>query len=224
MPEAPGFTNRQIAKAMGEAIGMEIFSLEYTVLTLLHEVKCASHKEILFSTLCSPATLQRKLSFLTARRLIESAVDLDDKRRRIFTLTDKTRAVLDDELSFFVDWDPERSECVIGIFDLVKILEGKLKIQIFENEYKISTLIYHNDGLSTVDLFELSGLSQGSFYMALKNMRESGRVVTQRDEFDKRIVRHFMPDNIRNIIDLAHRDLSQWSGAALGDMDQSAPT
>jgi len=204
-------TNRQVAMALGKVIGMDIFSLEYGILSFLHEVRRASQKEILFSISCSPATLQRKLGFLGARGLIGAAIDVSDKRRRVFTLMDPVRRILDEELAHFADWRPNGKNSTDGLSALVDRLEKRLNIDIFGSEYKISVTIYFNNGITNLSLLEKSGIPRGSFYSVLKKLKNSEIIYYNIDKIDKRIKRYYINSEIEEKIDDYHEILSNWS-------------
>ena len=99
-----GNTNRDISLSLGQALGIAIFSPEYEILLLLHDVGEVSHKDISSMLRPSSATLDRRLAVLRARGLIESARDHVDLRRRLLSLTHKARQILDEELAFFLSW------------------------------------------------------------------------------------------------------------------------
>lgn len=215
MSGAPGPTNRQIAMSLGDVIGMEVFSLEYAILIFLHEVGRASQKEVLFGIGCSPATLQRKLGFLDTRGLVGSTVDMSDKRRRVFILTDAARRTLDEELAYFANWGQGGESGVDGLSALVARLERRLGIGIFGYKYKIALVVYYSNGIPNLSLFRESGLSKGNFYSVLKSMVEDGILLTKRDMIDKRIVRYYIDNRVRKKIDNAHRGLSNWSNTGM---------
>lgn len=210
MPNNLGVENRRIALALGRSIGMDVFSHEYGILIFLHGVGRASHKEVLFSACCSTATAQRKLDLLTGKALVETAIDTADKRRRIFGLAPRTHAILDEELRFFYGWDKKRNDCKSSMEMLVENLEARLGVQVFSPEYKITIILYNRTGSNTLEIFEKSGLSQGNFYNVLRAMKCAGTIISLRDECDKREMRYYLSEKVRDAIDSAHLQLSLW--------------
>ena len=217
MSNGAASTNREISLALGEAIGMEIFSFEYGILTFLHETGCAAHKEILFSIGCSPATLQRKLSYLSSRELIGSIVDAGDKRRRVFALTEAAKSTLDEELTYFAGWGQQGGDYAEGLSTLVANLEKRLNIHVLGWEYKVAIILFYSNGIPNLELLKESGLSQGNFYAVLKSMKDKKAIYSKRDDTDKRVTRYFLADDVKEKINTSHSELASWSAATLGE-------
>ena len=97
-------SNRQIASDLGQDLGIDLFSLEYEILTLLHESGDLSHKELSGLLRPSSATLERRLAWLRTRGLVTTARDRSDLRRCSYALSDDARSVLESELAFFSSW------------------------------------------------------------------------------------------------------------------------
>lgn len=211
MSETSRPTNREIATALGEAIGIDIFSLEYEILAFLHEAGGASHKEILFSLGCSAATLQRKLNHLAARELIRSDIDEDDRRRRVFILTGATKCILDEELHRFLNWNINQDDNATIAYSIAINLEMTLNIEIFNPEYRLFILLYYAEELPTSKLRVESGLPHSRFYSSLSNLRGKNIIIPKEYGSDMRIASYLINDEARKLADSAHIKLSIWS-------------
>lgn len=206
-----GNNNRETANELSKIIGVDVFSHEYEILTLLHEAGNLSYHDM--SCLLSPssATLERRLGLLCGKGLIDSARESVDRRRRKFVLTGKARRVLDEELAFFSSWPSHQSDAAIAIAGLVGNLQERLGVRIFDQEYQLVLNLYRKDGSCTSTLRSLTQISQGGFFNKMKALKASGIVGSVHDKNDNRRVQIFLSNWVTRAIDDAHADLNRWA-------------
>jgi DNA-binding MarR family transcriptional regulator len=202
--------NREIAITLSQIIGIDIFSHEYEILALLHEAGDISYKDISCLLRPSSATLERRLEVLCYKRLVESARDNADHRRRKFALTGEARRILDEELAFFSSWPSRQSDASAAIAGLVSNLQKRLGIRIFEQKYQLVLGLYRKDSAHTLSLLSLAQISRGGFFGKLKELKAAGIVRSVRDNKDHRQVQIFLSDWVTRAVDDAHSDMNRW--------------
>lgn len=208
-----GKTNREIANEVKQAIGVDVFSKEHQILTLLHDAGFASHKDLSCLLSASAATLDRRLAVLAGKGLISSGRDHADLRRRSYSLTPKARAILEEELAYFLGWSASGTSLPGAAGDLpqfVANLQARLGIGVLDQKYKIIISAFSNGGASTLSIFDTAGLPQGSFYNKLKQLKDAGILQSIRDHQDERRLQIFLSDRVVRVINEAHFELNSW--------------
>lgn len=204
-------TNREIAIALGEALGFNIFSSDYDILVLLHETETASHKDLASCLSPSSATLDRRLNVLRCKGLVDAAVDGVDQRRRNFALTPEARQILDEELSLFCTWRASQPDASAALQGMIGRLQSRLRMKIFDPRYGLMVSAYRNDGVRTLPLRELAQVSQGTFFNKLRELKETGVVDSVRDSDDGREVRVYLSKWALRAMDDANGDMIKWA-------------
>jgi DNA-binding MarR family transcriptional regulator len=209
--------NRDLANLVSQELGLDVFTKEYDILTLLHEAGEVSFNDLYFELQTSGSTIGRKLGRLRDKGLITSRLDDADLRRRKFALPGRVRTILDTELAFFRSWDNSRHESKDRLSDLVTNLNKGLGIKILGQDYKLIVGCFSQDGPSAAALLDFAAISQGGFYARLKRLQHEGMIQSVRETGDKRKSRIFLSDHVVGAVTEAHCELQKWASRSLPD-------
>ncbi len=207
--------HRDVANSLGREIGVDVFTAEYDLLTLLHEAGEASFNDLYFHLEMSGSTIGRKLARLRDKGLIISRLNEADLRRRKFDLSNGVRSILDTELAFFSSWEHAGAEPRDKLSNMVANLKQNLGVEVLGQDYKLIIGCYSQDGPGASALLDFADMSQGSFYAKLRQLQENGLVSSVRETEDQRKSRIYLADYVVGAVADAHSELHKWASKSL---------
>lgn len=202
-------TNRDVAIILGTALGIEIFSEEYRVLTDLHEYGGVAYSVLEQSSPATRATFQRKLRNLKIIGLVNCQPSHLDRRVRTYSLTPQARQQLDTELAFLGSWPSSGNHLELDVF--LERIASSLKTRVFSQEYTLLLGLFSHGQMYATELKHWSKLPHASFYAKINLLVTNGHVLDLGDELDHRRACLALTDRTRQLICDAHADLEAWA-------------
>lgn len=203
-----------LVKQVQHTFGIPVISCEYGMILHLFESGPQTASNLMDQTPVGSTTFFKKLGELLDAGLIGKARDTGDGRRSIYSLSDYTQTVLNEEMSSVRDrlWQLTHADMPgdYTIQDFIQRTIARLKIRFFSCEFHILLFLYEARMASAGDIFTHCRVSSTKFYAALENISEKRLVIGADDAADRRRRLYCLPDEVREQMDAVHGNLHAW--------------
>lgn len=209
-----GGVSQDIAVCLIERLKLRIVTVEYGIVLHLYDRSHVSAGELCAISGASTASFYAKLKCLVATGLLCSEPSGLDRRIRLYSLSNRTREILDEEYSFLPGWMDRRMSghhCMRGeLITFIGKCSKRLSIKFFSTEYKVLIDIYDHVTLSSKEIVSLNPSSPTSVYSALKSIADADLITVKVDEQDHRMRLYQLKDRVRDFLNDQHISLSRW--------------
>lgn len=191
--------------------GIRVLTPAYQILIELHEHGWSTSGDLLANCQLTPATFQKYLADLLARGLIWWEKDPADGRRRRYSLTEGTRAVLNEELKFYARWQARSTETERSFEHFLSRMRTSPGIRLLTNEFKVLVMLYDRGELTTGQLLAYNGASAGVFYITLRRLSDLKLIRELSVPGDGRQKLHQLTERSQVLMEQLHREMSEWA-------------
>lgn len=191
--------------------GIRVLTPPYQILIELHEHGWSTSGDLLANCQLTPATFQKYLADLLARGLVWWEKDPGDGRRRRYSLTEGTRAVLNEELKFAVRWQIHSTEPERSFEHFLCRMRARLGIRLLSNEFNVLVMLYDKGQLTTGQLLSFNGASAGVFYITLRRLTDLKHIRELSVPGDGRQKLHQLTERSQVLMEQLHREMSEWA-------------
>lgn len=196
--------------AMSE-LGIRMLTAAYQILLYLHENGDATSGEILAHCHLTPATFQKYLADLVARKLVRWERDRQDGRRHRYQLDEQARHILNEELRFAIRWEIQSTDPDRSLETFITRMRKRLNIRVFSNESQILLMLYDRGKLTTGQLRSYLSASPGVFYVTLRRLVDLKHIRDLPAPGDGRQKLHELTERSRALMEQIHMELRQWA-------------
>lgn len=212
-------TKSEIGRNISKILNINVFSFEYAVVLDLYECGAASSGDLKSRSIAGGTVFYHTIRNLLASGIIVAGGDAVDGRRRVYRLSSWAREILDEEFSFLLDWykpDPLNGDKAgDSLTTFIRNTKERLKIRFFSCEYQIILMVYEFEPCTTGDLLQMCGVSNTTFFSALRKLAGRGLIQAEADGGDHRIKKYRLPLWVREAQDQLRHELQQWAKQTL---------
>jgi DNA-binding MarR family transcriptional regulator len=217
-----------IMRDVEAALQIRTMTFEYEIVACFFDYNSLTPQELARLSRCSHSALSTVLRRLEGRKVIYSEVHPDDKRSRVYRLSDKSwehirRGRIDYGVTTFEEWRSNGNTQLLRIYG--SSIRKVMGIRHMTCEYQILLNLYYRSGITNVEFTDIVDASLTTFNRDLRTLCEMGLVRSERDPSDKRIKRYFISDKATAAIEDVYRRLYRWGNdrSLLADITNGSP-
>ena len=195
-------------------LGIYTLSTDYEIVYSLMDHAHISPDKLHKLTRLSSTAFYNRLKDLERNGAIVSCVNVEDRRGRLYSLSDDMRLLIMNQHKGYMDLVRSRVETAQRAGQNLNIYRSYIKkgniVNHLTAEFQILLYLYLKSGISNLDISHVVDVSITKFHTSLTQLVSMGLVRYDKDPADGRSKLYYLPDQTRSVLADLHEQVFQW--------------